>query len=179
MASLSEMLAANNAAVSAQEEFDALLAADFALLAATEALLHKVRDMKVTRILRQSVSAPIIKFAEELKPLMDKYGVELVASEMYVNAFDLRVVGTTTRAGYSVRAMTIMTDMHADPVMRPPMQDANACGQAKNTSTSFVEKCVSDPNLVPSAGAIMRAMEKQGEQACGIRPLSDIAKYCK
>lgn len=117
MASLSQMLAANNAAVRAHKEFEELLNADFALLRATQELLSHVRDMKRDFRPRQEAHASIVNFKDELAALMEKYGVELVPSAIYVELMDLRIIGTETRVGQGLPVMSMMTDTLPDPVL--------------------------------------------------------------
>ncbi len=149
MASLSDMLAANNAAVQATKEFEQLLVADFELLFATEGLLCMVRDMKLTRVLRSSVNARILKYKDELHCLMVKYGVELVPSETYVDAFDLRVIGTETKLGVPVRMAPLMTDMDADPE-----SVANMCVNAVDQHFGSIAKQAPQAPQAPQACCI-------------------------
>lgn len=111
MCSLSKILAANNAAEQARRDWQAQLNADFALLRATDTLLAQIRSMHNDAMPRQSVFANVLAHAEQLKPLMKRYGVELIPSATLVNKFDLRILGTETACGEQLPKFGAFVDM--------------------------------------------------------------------
>ena len=111
MASIPKVLAAATAAIAAQAEHKAWLAADEALLVATGDLLQSVRDMYNCRTYRVVAPRTVITHKAQLKSMMAKYGVELVPSDKYVDGIDIRVIGTETTAGEVAKSVALPSQM--------------------------------------------------------------------
>lgn len=111
MASIPKVLAAATAAIAAQAEHKAWLAADEALLAATGDLLRAVRDMYNYRTYRTGAPLAVISHKEQLKGMLAKYGVELVPSDKYVDGIDIRVIGTETAVGEVAKSVALPSQM--------------------------------------------------------------------
>lgn len=141
MATFPEILAARKAAADATQDMMQLLDADFALLRATDSALCLMRRMYQSNLMRVQVAdLDIVKHADELHCLLLKYGFELVASEKYVDGWDMRVIGTDTLAveeGYVGKVIH-----NPSTLMQDIAQVRNECGQQPRQTPQFKPGCI-------------------------------------